>query len=480
MLHPIELSSVNNFESSSHRFVFQLHLAYIYLVKIWPRTLFCYCFGIFSSYAQSTITTVAGNGIAGYSGDNGPALFAQLNAPVGIAVDLQGNIYFAEALNYSIRKVSLNDSITTIVGGTGSSAFNGDGIPATSANVCPINAVPDNAGNFFISDQCNSRIRKINAAGIISTIAGTGVAGYSGDNGPATQAQIKGPGLVILNRSGELVFTDFTAHCIRKIDTSGIISTIAGTGVAGFSGDNGSATTAQLNGPYAIAQDTAGNYYVADRLNNRIRKIFPNGVIITIAGTGLQGYSGDNGPAISATLNNPEQIAIDDTGNVFFADYYNHAIRKIDLSGTISTIAGTGIAGYSGDNGPATNAQLKYPWGVALDKYGDLYVADEYNHVIRKVTNVGVMSVKVPAKKVVAVRVWPNPNNGEFTVECPFPDGGIMTMYDITGTAVKTYSLNASEGSIKVRDEALAPGIYFYKIIAPNHALHTGRIVIIK
>lgn len=439
----------------------------------------CFLFLLGSKiFCQSIITTVAGTGTAGYSGDNALASNALINHPRGLNFDKNGNYYFADLVNNVIRKVNINDTIITIAG-TGNTTYNGDNILAINANICPINGTPDNNGNIYISDQCNHRIRKINPLGIITTIAGTNTGGYSGDNGPAVNAQTIGPGLVMIDKFGNIIFTDFIANVVRKIALSDTITTIVGTGTAGASGDNGPATAAQLNGPYAIAQDTAGNFYISDQLNNLIRKIDKAGIITTIAGTGAQGYSGDNGPAINAKLYNPAQIAIDDTGNVFFADYANSVIRKIDLNGIITTVAGNGTVGYSGDNGPATNAQLRHAWGIALNRNGDLYIADEGNNVIRKVTHVGVMSVKKQTEKNSLFSIYPNPNNGNFIISTKQTGGKELKadVYNAMGQVVLSKTFNAvNQNEFKI--EGLSEGIYIVKLALDGTATGSQKLIV--
>jgi len=332
------------------------------------------------------IDTVAGSGAAGHSGDGGPATEAQINDPSGVSVDGQGNLYIAEYWNHWIRKVDPNGIITTVAG-TGTAGYSGDGGPATQAQLnYPWQIVADVAGNLYIADSVNHRIRKVDPNGIITTVAGTGTAGYSGDGGPATQARINRPRGIALDAEGTLYFASSGDHRIRKVDPNGIISTVAGTGTAGYSGDGGPATQARFDTPAHLALDTSGNLYIADPWNGRIRKVDLSGIITTVAGDGDWDFGGDGGPATQAKLAAPHGVAVDTLGNIYIADNYNYRVRKVDPNGIISTVAGTGTAGYSGDGGFPGNARVDEVMGVALDVSGHLYIADSWNAVVRKVS----------------------------------------------------------------------------------------------
>ena len=288
-------------------------------------------------------------------------------------MDSAGNLYIADHDNNRIRKVS-NGVITTIAGGDGN-GFSGDGGLATSAYLYgPGGVAVDFAGNLYIADTGNQRIRKV-TNGVITTVAGSGTAGFSGDNGPATTARLNGPRDVAVDFAGNLYIADTDNQRIRKV-ANGVITTVAGSGTAGFSGDNGAATGAQLNGPRGVAMDSAGNLYIADADNHRIREV-SNAIITTIAGVS-QGFGGDNGPATSAHMYYPGGIAVSAVGNLYIADQGNNRIRRVS-DGVITTLGGNGEAGLSGDNGPATSAQLFTGHGIAVNTAGDLYVADNRN-----------------------------------------------------------------------------------------------------
>jgi sugar lactone lactonase YvrE len=325
------------------------------------------------------ITTVAGNGLQFYAGDGGPATNANLRTPTTLAFDIAGNFYIADSHNEVIRKVDTNGIITTVAG-NGSQSYSGDGGPATAASMAtPVGIAVDVLGNYFISDNWNQHIRKVDTNGIISSIAGIGTGfpdgvGYSGDGGAATNAGIAWPCGVALDIACNLYIADSGNNRIRKVDTNGIISTIAGNGTNGFFGDGGIATNASLNNPQGVTVDSLGNLFVADTSNNRVRKIDTNGVITTVVGTGVGSFAGDGGQAIDANLSGPTDVKFDGGGRLYVADGGNHRIRRVDASGIITTIAGKGNAGYTPNGESATNASFNV-YGMAFDGVGNLFFA---------------------------------------------------------------------------------------------------------
>ena len=349
--------------------------------------------------AVGDITTVAGTGNAGFSGDGGPATSANVSFPTGVTLDSSGNLFFADLENHRIRKVDATTGFITTVVGNGTSGFSGDGGPAISATLNnPEGVTVDASGNLFIDDTLNQRIRRVDfATGFITTVAGNGTYGFSGDGGPATNASLKNPRGGAVDAEGNLFIADRLNHRIRKVDaTTGIITTVAGNGTFGFSGDGGPATTASLNLPRAVIVDASGNFFIADARNNRIRKVdATTGFITTVAGNGTSGFSGDGGPATSASLSFPADVAIDALANLFIADAFNHRIRRVDAcTGTITTVAGSGPVGpgegsFSGDGGPAASATLNLPDSVTVDTSGNLFIGDSHNHRIRKVEGGG-------------------------------------------------------------------------------------------
>jgi len=353
---------------------------------------------ILAQAPQYTISTVAGNGTAGFSGDGGMATAAELFYPYKIALDSSGNLFIADQYNFRIRKVGTDGKISTVAG-NGTFGFTGDGSAATSAEIfSPSGVAVDSAGDLYFTQTDTSgtttysALREVSGGNISTVVGGNSTtplgSGYSGDGGPAVNAQLNTPLAVTLDGAGNLYITDTVNSAIREVTADGNINTIAGNGTAKYSGDNGPAGRASLNRPDGAAFDTAGNLYIADTHNYCVR-VIKNGIISTFAGIcGTLGFSGDNGPAAKALLNYPTDVAIDSSGNVYIADSNNYRIRMVTPSGTIYTIAGSTSPGSSGDGGPATSAQLMAPFGLAIGPNGVIYISDQASNVIRLLTPV--------------------------------------------------------------------------------------------
>jgi len=352
------------------------------------------CFG---QAPKFTISTVAGTGSAGFAGDGGAATAAQLKFPAGVAFDAAGNLYIADSFNSRIRKVDTSGNISTIAG-TGDFGYFGDTNAATKAGMNrPYSLAIDKSGNIYIADTYNDAVRKITvSSGVMSTFAGTSQQGLGGDGGAATGALLDTPTGLVFDSAGNLYIVDTGNDRIRKVGTDGNISTFAGSGSSAFSGDGGPAASAGLNSPQGIAIDNAGNLFIADTFNHRVRKITPDGTISTVAGNGNGTQAGDGGPATQASLYYPKGLAVDRSGNLFISDWLNSRVRVVTTDGTIWTAAGNGSFDYYGDGGPATGAALRFPWGLAVDSTSNVYIADDENSVIRKLTPTLTLTSQIP------------------------------------------------------------------------------------
>jgi uncharacterized protein (TIGR03437 family) len=368
---------------------------------------------------DGVIRTIAGIGVKGYAGDDGPAIAASIDDVRGLAVDRAGNIYFTENSVHRIRRIT-TDGIVRNYAGNGTAGFAGENVPATQASLRePWHLTFDAAGNLLVADFRNHRVRRITPAGIISTVAGTGVASTSGDGGPATQATLTGPAGIYVDGANNLYIAGFDNR-VRRVTPQGIISTIAGTATSGFAGDGGPANQARINHPTGVTGDAAGNIYVADSVNLRVRRVTPQGVISTIAGIGQHRYAGDGGQAVAAAIGFPIGLAVDRDNNVYVSDTNNNRVRKVTPNGVISTVAGTGLAAFSGDNGPSTQAALNYPIGLASDGAGNVYIADALNGRVRRIARNGVittvaggapLSASVPVDGQPATQVYMTPQS---------------------------------------------------------------------
>lgn len=433
------------------------------------------------SFSQ-IITTIIGNGVRGFSGDGEHAKFASFDGPNSIVIDKfdyssqrlssEGNtsqltggdtsgqslgvtIYVSDFANHVIRKISKSGIVTTYAG-TGTIGYDGDGGPATAAQLdYPGSLAIDKKGNLYVADVHNHRIRRISSDGIISTYAGGYTSVYSGDGVPATNAGLDRINSIKLDDMGNLFMSDQEGY-IRKVDTFGIITTVAGCGFYGAIGDSIPATTARILAPYGIAVDKLGNIYLCSQ--TYIRKIDIYGIIKTIAGTGYSGDSGDGGPATAASIGSVFGFCIDDKGNILFADYSKSRIRKIAPSGIISTVAGNGIDGYTGDGGLATAAQLNSPREIDIDSDGNLYIADNLNHVVRKITS-GTSSINEPVTTI--FKVYPNPSS-DFLKIVGEEKLDRIRIYNFSGQQVFNFKINKFESEINISD--LPPGGYFINV----------------
>ena len=338
------------------------------------------------------ISTFAGTGDPGHGGDGGPATDAAIAYPVGVATDAAGNVYVAGPESMGVRRIDASGIITTLAGGE-AGCHSGDGDPATGAAIAnPIGVAADAAGNLYAIERSGQRICKVDTDGTVTAVAGTGAWRDARDGGSVLAAQFhfRFPQGAALDRSGNLLFLD--GHRVWKLDAAGTVAAIAGTGSRGYSGDGGPATAAALANPSGVALDAAGNLYIADTQNHRVRKVDTLGIISTIAGTGSWDHSGDGGPATAAALAAPSDVTLDTAGNLYVADLGNDRIRKIDPLGIISTVAGSGSWDHSGDGGPATAAALVSPSSVALDAAGNLYVGEGWEGRIRKIDVFGTIT----------------------------------------------------------------------------------------
>jgi YD repeat-containing protein len=340
------------------------------------------------------ISAVAGNGAVRYSGDGAPALNAAFNEPASTAIGPDGTLYIADSDNHRIRRVGLDGRVSTVAG-TGTAGAAGDGGPASLAELNrprSLSFAPD--GSLYIADTANHRIRKIDPSGIIGTVAGTGTSGQSGDGGPAAEAQLNSPEVVRVDSSGGLYIADTGSSRVRRIDPAGVISTVAGTGTAGFGGDGAPAIAAQLSRPKGLALGADGTLYISDTENHRIRAVNGQGTISTVAGTGVWGYGGDGGAATAAWLGLPRGIDLGADGSLYIADSSNVRVRKVSGEGTISTVAGTGLKAYYGygDGGAATAARMRIPASVTVLADGTFYISDPEDGRIRQVSPAGIIT----------------------------------------------------------------------------------------
>ncbi|SVA68139.1 uncharacterized protein METZ01_LOCUS120993, partial [marine metagenome] len=342
---------------------------------------------------KGMMTRYAGSGESGFSGDGGPAIKANFKTPAGLAFDPEGNLYIADRENHRVRKIDTSGNISTFAG-IGEAGFSGDDAPAVKARLnLPSGVVADEKGNLYISDRSNDRIRVVDKKGVIRTYAGTGVAGFQGDAGPALKAQLDKPFGIALDEAENLYIADRNNNRVRKVSPEGIITTVAGDGGFFFMGDNGPAYRASVAAPTGVAVDKKGNLYIADRNNNRIRLVDKLGMIRTVAGTGQQDYNGDSETARETNLYLPFGLTVDSNDNLLVIDRSHYRIRRIEpKSGKVETVAGNGLKLFAGDGGPATGATLSFPHGMFVDKNDNLIFSDKGHYRIRKITPKGIIS----------------------------------------------------------------------------------------
>ncbi len=445
------------------------------------------CFVLFSLVASishgQVITSIAGNGTSGIAGEGGPATNAGFSFLAGVTTDKWGNIYVASVYNSVIQKID-TIGILSRFAGNGFSGYSGDGSPATAASLdlnLTVGLAIDVVGDVYIA--CGGTVRKVNNSGIISTVAGNNIYGYSGDGGPATAAQFASITGICFDKAGNLYIADDQNYNIRMVNAAGIISTFVGTGTPGFSGDGGPASAAQIKTPDGIACDDTGNLYIADGINGRIRKVNTYGIITSVAGgnpdaMGPCCYWGC--PATSLNLS-PAGVAIDHEGNIYVADIVDDVVQKITPDGLAYAIAGNCTTGYSGDGGPATAAQLHSPTMICLDKRGNLLIADKGNRRIRKVWLDGtVHTPPAPTRPLApALLIAPNPvtqKNISCTVQSDTNESASLLITDVLGRVVTTASCTTNTAAnISL---PLPSGMYFISATTASGLKMSAKIVV--
>ena len=447
-----------------------------------------------------TINSFAGMGTSGFEGDGSDAKAAKLYGPLGLAADSSGNIYIADQLNHRIRKVSASGTITTIAGKDVPGVTGDDGTATDAALHNPSGLAVDSSGNVYIADTTNHKIRKVGTDGKITLFAGDGVAGFVEKNSDDTYVEAKYaefnyPTGVAVDSSGNVYIADSANHRIRKVGTDLKISTVVGTGVSGYSGDGGAATDAKLNHPTGIAVGSGGSLYIADQQNHRIRKVTPDGVIQTIAGVGLPGYTGNGGPATSAKLFYPTGVSVDASGNVYVADMTNNRIRRIAEDGTIEAIGGSGRFGDTGEDEPGLNAKLKFPTAVLATSGGKVYFSDSQNHRVKVLTPVaepptaagnpvisegGVgLTAEYGASRTIAPGAWIEIRGSGLAGETAEAtrvtiDGQPAVVVEAGAERLKAqapFSLSAGERQVTVATEAGQSGPYTVQVAAAEPGL---------
>ena len=420
------------------------------------------------------ISTVAGDGTSGYTGDGGFAVSAKLDHPDAVKFDPQGNMYIADEHNNAIRKINTSGVITTIAGNGTADAYGRGGLATAAHLFRPVDLVFDKSGNLYIAEDGNNMISKIATNGLITTFAGNGVNGNAGDSVAATTAQLRNPIGLVFDGIGNLYFSSNGSGTIRKIDTAGYITTIAGTvGVLGNSGDGGPATAAQLGLTGYLAFGPNKDLYIPDYLKHVVRKIDSFGVITTIAGNGAMGTAGDGAPATAANIASPFAVFFSYKNDIYISDRYEDVIRKIDAAtGMISTFCGTGVAGFDGDGDIPTSTQFNTDLHLSdSDAAGNYYIADPMNNRVRKI-GYHTTGVKQVSNDEPIVTVFPNPAHTLLNISSAGNKIRRVRVVDITGHAVLDRSCN-NAGKTELNISGLANGSYFVKV----NDLYAGSFV---
>jgi len=412
------------------------------------------------------ITTFACNGGAGNSGDGGLAILASIDNPCSIALDHLGNFYIATGSGRTVRKINTSGIISTVAGVSDSSGYSGDGGPATAAKMTyPGGVAVDSIGNLYILDLQVHVVRKVSVAtGIITTVAGNGTQGYSGDSGPASAAMLNAPQGICLDRKGNIYIADGLNNRVRKVNVSGVISTFAGDSTAGYNGDGGRADTSELAFPTGVFSDNLGNIFISDNANYRIRKVDTNNIITTIAGNGACCAFSDTSVMATSTSLRSDFITVDAHGNLYTAaSEFDPRVMIIDNAGLITNFAGFARAGngYSGDGGPATSAKLHGPAGLVTDSCGNLYICDNFNHRIRKVT-LPSCGLEVPiTAKPNFIALYPSPASQCLTITSA-ANIIMLSITNLAGQTVYSHEYNTPQVQVDVAD--LPAGLYFVRI----------------
>ena len=463
------------------------------LVRKFKLISFCFFYG-YICYSQTGIITTLNNGSRNFTcnnlGNGSSVSNASFNTPIALATDSKGNIYVSDHFTPSVRRIDTNGVITNFAGCGAcqpDSIACGEGGLATNAIYRGSSGITcDRRGNVYITTSYENVVFKVDSNGIFSLFAGNGYGAgppygtlggsspYGGDSGLAINASLADPTSIAVDIAGNVYIADSYNYRVRMVDTTGIITTVAGNGVSGYNGDSALATNAEISAN-SVLIDAVGNLYIGG--NNIVRKVdATTKIITTVAGNGTSGYTGDNSYATHATLNGIiAGMAFDTFGNLYITDYNNNVIRKIDnTSGIITTIAGNGIEGYSGDNGQAINATFSGLCGLTFDKKGNLYVADELNYVIRKINDATALNGIAKLTKENNYTIYPNPNNGSFIIETNSSEQQAMQIFDITGKMVLNQNIN---GKANIDSSDLDNGVYFVQVKTKEN-ISTQKIIV--